>query len=68
MIWGLIRQLDAHGVCRVDLKPSSPPVVWILEVDGDTGKIVTQPLVLSSEAAVWLESCRFTLPGSREAH
>jgi hypothetical protein len=37
----------------------------VIEVEADTGKIVTQPLALSSEAVVWLESCPFRLPGSR---
>jgi hypothetical protein len=49
----------------VDLTPGTSPVEWFLEVEADTGKIVTQPLALSSVTAVWLEECRFTLPGSR---
>jgi len=63
-LWDLIRQLDAHGVYRVDLNPGSSPVEWVLEVEADTGKIVTRPLALSTMALIWLESCRFTLPGS----
>ena len=65
VLWDLIRQLDAHGVYRVDLKETVAAVEWVIEVEADTGKIATQPLALSSESLVWLESCRFTLPGSR---
>jgi hypothetical protein len=65
VLWGLIRQLDAHGVYRADLRQGSSPVDWIVEVEADSGKIVTQPMVLSNEAVVWLEKCQFTLPGSR---
>jgi hypothetical protein len=52
------------GQMTVAKSQGASPVEWILEVEADTGKIVTQPLVLSSEALVWLEECRFTLPGS----
>lgn len=45
--------------------PAVVAVGWVIEVEADTGKIVTQPLALSSEAVVWLESCPFRLPGSR---
>lgn len=65
LLWDLIRQLDAHGIYRVDLTPGMSPVKWILEVEADTGKIVTQPLALSTMALIWLEECRFTLPGSQ---
>ena len=56
---------DAHGVYRVDLKETVGAVEGVIEVGVDTGKIGTQPLALSSEAAVRLESCQFTVPGSR---
>ena len=56
--------LQAHGVYHVDLKETVGAVEWIIEVEVDTGKIMTPLLALSSEAAMWLESCQFTLPGS----
>jgi hypothetical protein len=58
VLWDLIRQLDAHGVYRVDLKETVAAVEWTIEVEADTGKIVTKPLAIFSEAVVWLESCR----------
>lgn len=65
VLWELIRQLDAHGIYRTDLKPGSSTVEWASEIEADTGKVVTQPMVISSEALVWLEECRFTPPRGR---
>ena len=65
VLWDLIRQLDAHGVYRIDIKQVTSPVEWVIEVEADTGKIATQPLAVSTMALIWLESCRFTLPGSK---
>ena len=65
VLWDLIRQLDAHGVYRIDIRQVTSPVEWAIEVQADTGEIVTQPLALSGAATVWLASCRFALPGSR---
>jgi hypothetical protein len=67
-LWDLIRQLDAHGVYRGGLLPGSSPVQWILEVETDTGKVITQPLVLSTMALIWLERCRLTLPENRSVY
>ena len=47
------------------LTPGTSPVEWILEVEEDSGKLITQPLALSTMALIWLESCRFTPPGSK---
>lgn len=50
VLWDLIRQLDAHGIYRVDLKEPMAAVEWVIEVEAEPGKITAQPLALSSAA------------------
>ena len=68
VLWDLIRQTESHGVYRVNLEPSAAPVDWVMEIETDTGHLITQPLRLSNAAIVWLEERRLSIPGSRSLH
>ena len=56
------------GVYRVNLEPSAVPVDWVIEIETDTGHLITQPLRPSNAAIVWLEEHQLSLPGSRSLH
>jgi hypothetical protein len=63
-LWHLLRLLKVHSVYRMVLTPGSSTVEWAVEADTDLGKVVTQPLALSSGARHWYETWRFLTPES----